>query len=128
MKRYKLRRQGNLLFLKAAVEGPAGIRILNLLVDTGSTYTILPSDILEAVGCSSVGAKKHVKIVTGSGHVFASWVKVKRFHSLGKRLSGFSVVAHTLPPGSFVDGLLGMDFLGKMKAVIDIENAIIQAG
>ena len=37
---------------KAAVAGPSGVRVLRLLVDTGSVYTILPVEVLESIGCS----------------------------------------------------------------------------
>ena len=36
------------------------------------------------------------------------------------------VVAHTLPMGSFVDGLLGMDFLNAVNASIMIAEGIIE--
>ena len=31
-----------MLLTKAAVSGPAGVKVVRLLVDTGSVYTILP--------------------------------------------------------------------------------------
>ena len=37
-----------------------------------------------------------------------------------------AVVAHTLPFGSLVDGLLGMDFLGAVRAKILIAEGIIE--
>ena len=35
------------------------------------------------------------------------------------------MLAHTLPVGAFVDGLLGMDFLGRSRATISIAQATI---
>jgi hypothetical protein len=35
------------------------------------------------------------------------------------------VVAHTLPIGSFVDGLLGMDFLSPLRARLFITDGVI---
>jgi len=119
MKRYSLVRVGSLLITKAAVSGPAGTKVLNLLVDTGSTYTIAALEVLEAIGCSPVGSKEHARIVTGSGHVVAPLVKVPRLQCLGYKIQGFKIVARTLPPESAVDGLLGMDFLQKCKAIIN---------
>ena len=69
--------------------------------------------------------KEHIRVVTGSGYIFAPKVKVSRFYTLGKEISNFYVLAHTLPPGSFVDGLLGMDFLNEVEVVIDIKNAVV---
>ena len=126
MERYALKRIGSLLVTKAAITGPAGTKVLNLLVDTGSTYTIIPKEILEATGCSPIGSKEHVRIITGSGVIISPQVEVSSFHCMGRHLKKFKVVAHTLPPESAVDGLLGMDFLPKFKARIDTHKGGIE--
>ena len=126
MRRYSLARVGSLLITRAALSGPAGTKVLNLFVDTGSTYTIAAVEAVEAVGCSPVGSKEHVRIVTGSGHVVAPLVKIPRLQCLGYKIQGFKIVAHTLPPESAVDGLLGMDFLHKCRAVIDTSAGTVE--
>jgi predicted aspartyl protease len=71
MTRYPLERAGKLLLTKAAISGPAGVRVVRLLVDTGSTYTILPVEVLESVGCSPAASTDHVRLITGSGYLIA---------------------------------------------------------
>ena len=110
MARYLLERVGSLLLTKAAVSGPAGVNVVRLLVDTGSVYTILPMEVLEVVGCSPAVSVEHVRIITGSGYLIAPKVRVIWFQCLGQRADRMVVVAHTLPIGSFVEGLLGMIF------------------
>jgi len=51
MTRYALERVGSLLLTKAAASGPAGVKVIRLLIDTGSVYTILPGEVLESSGC-----------------------------------------------------------------------------
>ena len=114
---YQLESYGNLVLTRAAVGGRDGVRVLKLLIDTGSTYTILPFEIL---------ARKRVRLTTASGDIIAPAVEVKWFHSLGRRIDNFRVVAHTLPFGTYIDGLLGMDFLTRIKAVIKIANKSIE--
>jgi predicted aspartyl protease len=126
MKRYRLADSGTLLITKAAIAGPEGIKILSLLVDTGSSYTIIPVEALESCGCSPAKAKKHLRIVTGSGFVVAPVVQLNWFSTLGVKVDNFSVVAHTLPFSGPIDGLLGMDFLRKVKARIDLENGLVE--
>lgn len=126
MKRYRLADSGTLLITKAAIAGPEGIKILSLLVDTGSSYTIIPVEALESCGCSPAKAKKHLRIVTGSGFVVAPVVQLNWFSTLGVKVDNFSVVAHTLPFSGPIDGLLGMDFLRKVKARIDLENSLVE--
>jgi predicted aspartyl protease len=126
MKKYRLADSGTLLITKAAIAGPEGIKILSLLVDTGSSYTIIPVEALESCGCSPAKAKKHLRIVTGSGFVVAPVVQLNWFSTLGVKVDNFSVVAHTLPFSGPIDGLLGMDFLRKVKARIDLENGLVE--
>ncbi|MGA1863698.1 MAG: aspartyl protease family protein [bacterium] len=87
-------------------------------MDTGSTFTVISYEILESIGCNPDIPKRKKRIVTGSGYEIAPVVIVPKFHCLGKVIENKEVLAHTLPFGSFVDGLLGMDFLSSFK--IDI--------
>lgn len=115
---YTLARVGNLLVTRAAVSGPEGTKVINLLVDTGSTYTILPVEVLESVGLSPTQSTEHERIATGSGYIMAAKVKVERLHTLGRQFRRVITIAHTLPFGGTIDGLLGMDLLCRMKAKI----------
>lgn len=126
MKQYRLEKVGNLFLTKAAVKGPEGTKVVRLLVDTGSTYTILPVEVLEAVGCSPTESHEHVKIITGSGTIIAPKVDVIWFQSFGQKISKFEAVAHTLPFSGPIDGLLGMDFLVAVRAYINLESSIIE--
>ncbi len=125
MRSYTLQQLGNLYFVKAAVEGPLGISVLRLLADTGSTYTILPVEVLETLGCSPAASKEHVRITTGSGYVLAPQVAVSSLHALGRKYENFKVIAHTLPPAGPIDGLLGMDFLTAIRARIDLGTGVV---
>jgi len=50
---YPLQRQGNLLWVRAAVGSNDGsVIVVRLLVDTGSSFTVLPTKVVEALGCN----------------------------------------------------------------------------
>jgi predicted aspartyl protease len=76
MSRYLLERVGNLLVTKAAVSGSAGIKVVRLLVDTGSVHTTFPVEVLESIGCSPVASTEHVRLITGSGYLIVPRVRV----------------------------------------------------
>jgi predicted aspartyl protease len=126
MKRYRLESFGRLLVTKAAVSDRDGTRILNLLIDTGSSYTILPVEMLEAIGSNPSLSKEKIRIHTASGLIIAPTVKVVWFNSLGNKIPDFSIVAYTVPFTTLVDGLMGMDFLQRIGAVIDTANGEIK--
>ena len=118
---YRLNRQGNLLLLRAAIGGADGsVVVLRLLLDTGASFTVLPVEVLEAIGSETHRPLRRVRIVAANGVIVAPVVAVPWFHCLGQRVEGFLVAAHTLPSGTFVDGLLGMDFLSRCEAEISI--------
>ena len=125
--RYTLIRAGNLLVARAAVTGPAGTKVINLLVDTGSTYTILPVEVLESSGLSPAESEDHQRIATGSGYIIAPVVRVRRVSTLGRDFHRFPVIGHTLPFGGPIDGLLGMDLLVRLRAKIIVDGASIEA-
>lgn len=121
---YQLDRRGSLLLLRAAVEGAdGGVVVLRLLLDTGASLTVLPVEVLEIIGCETHRPLRRVRMVAASGVIVAPVVVVPWFHCLGQRMEGFLVAAHTLPSGTFVDGLLGMDFLSECDAEISVEQA-----
>lgn len=49
-------------------------------------------------------------------------VAVPWFHCLGQRLEECPVVAHTLPTGAYVDGLLGMEIPARFQATISVST------
>jgi predicted aspartyl protease len=123
---YTLTRAGNLLLARAAVTGPAGTKVINLLVDTGSTYTILPVEVLESIGLSPAESKEPERIITGSGYIIAPKLRVGKLNTLGREFRRVAVIAHTIPFGGPIDGLLGMDILGRMNAKIAVVKGTIE--
>jgi len=123
---YTLIRSGSLLLARAAVTGPAGTKVINLLVDTGSTYTILPVEVVESIGISPAESEEHERIATGSGYIIAPKVRARSLSTLGKEFRRIAVIAHTLPFGGPIDGLLGMDILSRLKATISVAKGTIE--
>ncbi len=118
MKIYKLEKHGQLLMVRTRVVGLNNLTYPKLLLDTGSAYTILSKEILYSIGCDPAYSKRTQRIITGSGYEIVPVVSVKKFNCFGKDIDGFEILAHTLPFGVYVDGLLGMDFLGKFDITI----------
>lgn len=124
---YRATRHGRVFVVRSVAAGAnQKIQHLRLLVDTGSSYTVLPVETLTSLGCDLDKPLQTVRIMTASGFVRAPVVEVRWFHCLGWRMDQFRVVAHTLPKGSFVDGLLGMDFLERAGAAIFVSRSEIR--
>ena len=123
---YRCYRQQNVLWLRVAVGRSGNAPLLvRLLVDTGASYTVLPTRILERIGCNFEQPLFKKKIVTANGAIEVPIVAVPWFNCLGRVRENYPVVALSLPASSFTDGLLGMDFLREVGAIIDVANAEI---
>lgn len=110
---------------RSFVEGENGKAYPKLLIDTGSAYTILSQEMLEAIGSSPATAAKRQRIITGSGYEIVPVVSVDSFCCFGKTMKDFSILGHTLPIGVYVDGLLGMDFLSSFEVEIRTKSGEI---
>ena len=96
------------------------------MVDTGASYTVLPPPILKRIGCNLERPLARKKIITANGEIAVPIVAVPWFNCLGIKRENYPVVGLSLPASSFTDGLLGMDFLREVGAVIDVANAEIR--
>ncbi|WP_017716277.1 retropepsin-like aspartic protease [Kamptonema formosum] len=124
---YRCSRYGNLLLVQAAAGGRDGsVREVRLLVDTGSSYTLLRVSVLEALGCDLQNPLRRLTTLTGGGTVAAPVVAVPWFSCLGHHVDNFPMLAYTLPATTFADGLVGMDFLTRCQAVIYIREGEIR--
>jgi predicted aspartyl protease len=93
---------------------------------SGSPYTVLPVEVLESIGVSPAESKEHERIATGSGYIIAPKVTVRSLSTLGKEFRRIAVIAHTLPFGGPIDGLLGMDILCRLKVKIMTVSGMIE--
>lgn len=126
---YRLLRYGqNLLAVQATVgsrEGGDFVRV-RLLVDTGSSFTILPVQVLETLGYDTRNPLRRQELVTGQGRIYVPVINVSWFNCVGQLIENFEIVAHDIPPNIRIDGLVGMDFLTRFQAVISVGNAEIR--
>ena len=118
MKIHRVGRIGALMVTTAYVRGPKSIAYPFLMIDIGSTYTIIRTKLLEDIGYTPASAATHKRIVTASKYENLPVVKVEQFNCLGVFTADFDVLAHTLPHGIPVDGLLGMDLLRQFPIEI----------
>ncbi|MDJ0597074.1 MAG: retropepsin-like aspartic protease [Pleurocapsa sp. MO_226.B13] len=124
---YRLQREQNVLWLRAAVGRNKDTPLLvRLLIDTGASYTVLAIPIWQRIGCNLDQPKTKKKMVTANGAIAVPIIVVPWFNCLGIKRENYPVVGLDLPASSFTDGLLGMDFLTEVKAVIDVAKREIR--
>ena len=87
-----------LVVVRAQLTGPTGIAVVRLALDTGATRTVVNAGLLVAVGYDPAATLERTEVTTGSGVEFAALVTISKIVAVGRELTGFPVLAHTLPP------------------------------
>jgi predicted aspartyl protease len=99
------------IILKVEVYGEKESRTMDMALDTGSTYVMVPWHIAESLGYDPAVSRRRINLTTASSVVVAPIMTVKAMKTLGQQVSNVDVVCHDLPPGSRVEGLLGLSYL-----------------
>jgi len=126
MRHYRLTVRHDLLFTRAALKHQDRVRVVHLLIDSGSTYTVLSWEVLLSLKLDPTTFSARRSIVTANGLLVLPEVEVDTFHALGQLVERFPVLAHTIPLGSQVDGVLGMNFLRRFTMELNFKQATVR--
>ena len=94
----------------------------NLMLDTGASHTVISQRLAEILSLRPMG-RSAVQTVGG---VIA--VTISRLRSLkvgAAEVSDLSVVVHDFSRDPRIDGLLGMDFLGRYRFGLDAQRQVL---
>lgn len=118
-------RASNLIVVRARLWGPVRDTLIPLALDTGVVVTLVSRGALLQIGYDPDSAATRLAIATASAVESVPRISVARFEALGQQRQDFAVLAHTLPPGVGVEGLLGLNFLRGHRLSIDFRAGII---
>jgi predicted aspartyl protease len=123
---YSTERYSNLLIVKAAIGGITDQpKVIKLLVDTGASYTLLSAKVLLSLGYTLDNPTQRITVIAAGGNLQAPMLQLAWFSCLGQVIQNCPVLAWNLPSGVTASGLLGMDFLTRVNAVIDTKKGEI---
>lgn len=96
--------------------------INNVLLDTGSGSTVLKMDIVEEIGIL-INEEDSIETIEGIGGIEFVYKKYIDYLAIGElELHNFKVEIGVMDYGFDINGIIGMDFLGKVDAIIDLKN------
>jgi clan AA aspartic protease (TIGR02281 family) len=126
MKRYHLTVRDRLLFTRAALRQQKLFRVVSLLIDTGASQSIISWETLLSLSIDPSSSATRKQVTTANGLVWMPQVEIEELHSLGQSVASLRVLAHTIPLGSQVNGVLGMNFLRQFEFRLDLKQAVIE--
>ncbi len=104
------------------------VDIPNVLVDTGSASTILAADSLIEVGVEPA-ADDTLHTIRGVGGVEVVYLRKVDSLRVGKvGMTGFEIEVGGMDYGFEISGILGMDFLRSMGAIINLYKMRLEFG
>ena len=86
------------IVIPAELKGPSGSVLLNLILDTGASRTVVNWDVLVLLGYNPASAPKRVQITTGSGVELVPAIALEHIKALEQTRQNFLNLCHTLPP------------------------------
>ncbi|MGL5576134.1 MAG: retropepsin-like aspartic protease [Sarcina sp.] len=101
-------------------------KLENILIDTGSGGTILKMDLVEEIGVT-IEVTDSIECIQGVGGSEFVYKKSIDKINLGKlEVENLKVEIGVMDYGFEINGILGIDFLRAVSAVIDLHNQRIR--
>jgi predicted aspartyl protease len=122
----KLKKKYNLPFcdLEIAYKGEI-LEINDVLIDTGSGGTILKMDVVEKIGLT-IDINDEIEAISGIGGKEFVFIKKIDFIKIGSlKVNNFKVEIGTMDYDFNINGIVGMDFLEKTGAIINLREMSI---
>lgn len=119
----KIRLENGLPFIEATIEqNGATLALKKVLLDTGSAGCIFSADRLLEIGLAYEPSDKVHRIRGVGGAEFVFIKTIDRLSPGEIRVDDFQIEAGAMDYGFEIDGILGMDFLKRVGAIIDLAN------
>lgn len=99
--------------------------ISHLILDTGSTYVMIPWKLAVATHLS-IQQTQTVKLTSASTLETVPKVVIPEMEVLGKKVKNVEAIVKDLPPEAPADGLLGLSFLKHFKLTIDFKKGLLE--
>ncbi len=99
---------------------------IDMVLDTGATYTMIPWEIAEVLGYEPASCKQKIELVTASGVEKVPCITLQSISISEKNVNDVKAIVHDLPAKSYVDGLLGLSFLKQCILSIDFKNGLLE--
>jgi len=108
------------------INGPAGFREIDMVLDTGAVYTVIAWDVAKDIGYDPAISERRMPIITANGVIEAPLITVEGIHIADLRAESVDVICHDIPEIIGIEGLLGLSFLKRFRTLIDYTTGVLK--
>lgn len=102
------------------------IALNDILLDTGSGGTVFKMDKVEEIGIT-IEEEDTIETISGVGGSEFVYKKILDVIEIGEiKLKGFKVEIGVMDYGFEINGIVGMDFLKAVGAIIDLNDMMLR--
>ena len=115
-----------IILRRVQIVGPAGIREIDVLLDTGAVYTVIAWDVAKDIGYDPAVSPRRMPIVTANGVIEAPLITVDAIEVAELRAERVDAICHDIPEIAGIEGLLGLSFLQRFRTLIDYSVGVLE--
>lgn len=108
------------------IDGPLGRRGIDMILDTGATYTSISWSVALDIGYDPAVSPRRVSTITANGIIELPLITVDRMEIEGLETENIDVTCQDIPELAGVEGLLGLSFLKRFRSVIDYKSGFLE--
>ena len=115
-----------IILRRVRINGPAGVREIDVILDTGAVYTVIAWDVAKDIGYDPAVSERRMPIVTANGVIEAPLITVQSVELVELRVEAVDVVCHDIPEIAGIEGLLGLSFLQHFRTLINYTTGVLE--
>ena len=119
--------QAPVVVVPVQLRGDTATRIVDMVLDTGATYIVVPWHLAQTLGYDPAGSNRSVNLTTASSVETAPLIYIGSVSPLGQEVENVDAVCLDLPPGSRAEGLLGLSFLRHLDLDLHFRSGTLEA-
>lgn len=114
------------LISRVKLEGKKFSIFEDALIDTGSAFTVIPPEIADFLELETNRECPKAQLVTASGLIEPSLKILEKLEAENIIVERLPVVIHEIPDPAPIKVLLGMNFIDKVKLIVDGKGKTFQ--
>jgi clan AA aspartic protease (TIGR02281 family) len=122
----KLELEVPIVMRRVKISSPKAFREIDMVLDTGSVYTVIAWDIAKDIGYDPAISERRMPIITANGIIEAPLITVQGINIRDLGAESVDVICHDIPEITGIEGLLGLSFLKHFRTLMDYNTKILE--